>query len=161
MSGNTQWFLDWARLGGRWPIGPRPVEVGGGNGNWSGRVRAIAVDPRDANILYLGAATGGVWKTTDGGASWTPLTDAQPSLVIGSLALDPANPDIIYAGTGEGSSCVPLVRRLAVTARSVMAGGDDHRANGPRRGLRLVSPWKDNPKTRLSADDGGVRSSDS
>lgn len=94
--------------GGRWvSIGPQPTVVAGynagnsGGGNSSGRVSALAVDPRNPNVVYLGAATGGVWKTTDGGANWIPLTDDQPSLSSGAIALDPQNPDIVYVGTGE------------------------------------------------------------
>ena len=52
----------------------------------SGRVKALVVDPRNSNVVYLGAAQGGVWKTTNGGDSWTPLTDDQPSLAMGALA---------------------------------------------------------------------------
>ncbi len=62
---------------------------------------ALAVDPTNSNIVYLGGPEGGVWKTTDGGTTWTPLTDNQPSLAIGSIAIDPQNPQTIYAGTGE------------------------------------------------------------
>src|SRR5579872_3667287 len=69
----------------------------------SGRVSAILVDPRNANTIYAAGALGGVWKATDGGNTWTPLTDNQPSLAIGALAFDPSNPDIIYAGTGEAT----------------------------------------------------------
>lgn len=68
----------------------------------SGRVSAIAIDPGNANTIYLGGAQGGVWKSADDGASWMPLTDTQPSLAIGSIAIDPSNPNTIYAGTGEG-----------------------------------------------------------
>jgi photosystem II stability/assembly factor-like uncharacterized protein len=75
-------------------MGSQPVDV-------SGRVRALAIHPTDGDTVYLGAAQGGVWKTTNGGASWTPLTDNQPALAIGALAIDPANPDVVYAGTGE------------------------------------------------------------
>ncbi|HEY6391000.1 MAG TPA: IPT/TIG domain-containing protein, partial [Bryobacteraceae bacterium] len=53
------------------------------------------------NTVYMGSAAGGVWKTTDGGANWKPLTDNQPSLSNGSIALDPAHPDTVYVGTGE------------------------------------------------------------
>ena len=67
----------------------------------SGLINAVAVDPQNANVVYLGAVGGGVWKTTDGGQTWTPLTDNQPSLQIGALALDPTNPDIVYAGTSS------------------------------------------------------------
>ena len=80
-------------------IGPRPTDPGASA--TSGRVNAIAIDPRDNNVAYIGAAEGGVWKTTDGGANWTPLTDGQASLAMGAIVLDPNNPDIVYAGTGE------------------------------------------------------------
>jgi len=87
-------------------IGPQPVNVpfalvGGGPPVSSGRVTALAVDPVNSNIVYLGGAEGGVWKTTDGGTTWLPLTDAQASLAVGSIALDPSNPSIVYVGTGE------------------------------------------------------------
>jgi hypothetical protein len=92
--------------------GPGPVRFTG-NGvaykDVSGKVTAIAVDPRDpsGNVFYVGSDNGGVWKTTDGGSSYTPLTDFlnDPTLgpisaSIGALAIDPSNPDTIYAGTG-------------------------------------------------------------
>jgi photosystem II stability/assembly factor-like uncharacterized protein len=80
-------------------IGPAPVQYF--SNFFSGRVRALAVDPTNPSVVYLGAADGGVWKTTDGGQHWVPLTDTQPTLSIGSLALDPNNPNTIYVGTGE------------------------------------------------------------
>lgn len=81
-------------------IGPRPTESGT-NYVTSGRVNSIAIDPRDNNTVYIGAAEGGVWKTTDGGVNWTSLTDDQPSIATGAVALDPTNPDTVYVGTGE------------------------------------------------------------
>jgi len=68
-------------------------------------VTALAIDPRDNNTVYLGAVEGGVWKTTDGGATWKPIADDQPSLAIGSIALDPKFPDTVYVGTGEENFC--------------------------------------------------------
>ncbi len=87
-------------------VGPQPTNVppilsSGGPPQASGRVTALAVDPRNSNVVYLGAAEGGVWRTTDGGTTWTPLTDTQASLAVGSIALDPSNPDTVYVGTGE------------------------------------------------------------
>lgn len=70
----------------------------------AGRITAILVHPTNANIVYVGAAQGGVWKTTNGGDSWAPLSDQQSSLSIGAMAFDPSNPEIIYAGTGEPHS---------------------------------------------------------
>ena len=81
-------------------IGPRPTD-GGSTYVTAGRVNAIAVDPRDNNTVYMGAAEGGVWKTTDGGMSWKPLTDNEVSLANGAIAIDPQNPDTVYIGTGE------------------------------------------------------------
>ncbi|MBI1748661.1 MAG: hypothetical protein HYR55_19050 [Acidobacteria bacterium] len=82
------------------PIGPAPL-FSGLTTRLSGRINSVAVHPNDPNTIYLGTALGGVWKTTDGGKSWTPRTDDQPSLAMGSVAIDPQNPEIIYAGTGE------------------------------------------------------------
>ncbi|MCP4712406.1 MAG: hypothetical protein GY869_27605, partial [Planctomycetes bacterium] len=80
-------------------IGPAPINVTNLSGPWSGRIRSIAV--QSPSVIYIGAASGGVWKTTNAGASWTPLTDDQPSLAMGSVAIDSTNLSIIYAGTGE------------------------------------------------------------
>ncbi len=80
-------------------IGPSPLVSG--TENFSGRVPAIAVDPTNANNLFIGTADGGVWQSTDGGTTWKALTDNEPSLAIGALAIDPTNPNVIYAGTGE------------------------------------------------------------
>jgi len=90
----------------RWTeIGPSIVPNGQTFGSppmpVSGRLSTIALHPFDQNIIYIGAAQGGVWKTTNGGQSWTALTDNLPSLAMGSLAIDPRNPEIIYAATGE------------------------------------------------------------
>jgi uncharacterized protein (TIGR03437 family) len=81
-------------------IGPRPTDL---NSTYvtAGRVNAIAIDPRDNDVVYIGAAEGGVWKTTDGGINWKPLTDDQASLASGAIAIDPTNPDTVYVGTGE------------------------------------------------------------
>jgi len=67
----------------------------------SGRATCVAVDPTNSNKVYLGTAQGGVWRTLDGGATWTPLFDSAQSLSIGALALAPSNPSILYVGTGE------------------------------------------------------------
>ncbi len=70
----------------------------------SGRVTALAIDPTNANTVYAGGAYGGIWKTTDGGNTWTALTDAQASLATGSIAIDPSNHNAIYVGTGEANN---------------------------------------------------------
>jgi photosystem II stability/assembly factor-like uncharacterized protein len=83
------------------PDGPAPAAAYYGPTPYSGRATAIAVHPTDPNTVYLGTAAGGVWKTTDGGQTWTQLTDSQASLAIGAVAIDPNNPNTIFVGTGE------------------------------------------------------------
>ena len=70
----------------------------------SGRIAGIAADPADGNTLYIAAAGGGVWKTTDGGSTWNPLTDSQSTLSMGAIAVAPSNSSVIYAGTGEANN---------------------------------------------------------
>ena len=65
------------------------------------RAIAIAGVPGDPMINYIGAASGGLWKTTDGGLNWDPIFDEQDVSSIGSIAITPSNPDIVWAGTGE------------------------------------------------------------
>ena len=84
-------------------IGPSGITSGFPShwGQMSGRVRAIAVHPTDPNTVYIGAAAGGIWKTTNGGASWVNLTDNLPTLSYGAIAIDPNSPNNVYAGAGE------------------------------------------------------------
>jgi len=97
-------------VGGAWSsLGPAPT-TGGLFSPVSGRVEAIAVDPSDStgNTVLIGGAQGGVWRTTDAGATWTPVGDQNPSLAMGSIAFaNPSNPGgagVVYAGTGEQAS---------------------------------------------------------
>src|ERR1700730_6819916 len=85
-------------------IGPASLTSGSTNGLVSGRVAGIAADPTNANIIYIAPAGGGVWKTTDGGSTWTELTDTQSTLSMGAIAVAPTNPLVIYAGTGEANN---------------------------------------------------------
>ncbi len=69
--------------------------------NVNGRVKALAVHPTNPDIVYAGAASGGVWKSIDGGQTWDALWDKQQSLAIGALGIARGAPDTVYAGTGE------------------------------------------------------------
>src|SRR3989449_889628 len=68
-----------------------------------GRVAAVVGVPGDRNLYYVGAAAGGVWKTTDGGDSWEAVFKDQPTSSIGAVALAPSNPNVVWVGTGEGN----------------------------------------------------------
>jgi photosystem II stability/assembly factor-like uncharacterized protein len=85
-----------------------------GPGNVPGRTRTIVVHPSNSNIIYAGFVSGGVWKTTNGGSSWFPLKDEMENLAVCSIVMDSNNPDIIYAGTGEGYFNIDAIRGAGI-----------------------------------------------
>lgn len=87
------------------PVGASPLVVNA-NTAWSGRTISIAFHPTNPAIIYIGTANGGVWKTIDGGQTWSPKSDYQRSLAIGALAIDPNDPQRIFAGTGQYGTAV-------------------------------------------------------
>jgi photosystem II stability/assembly factor-like uncharacterized protein len=66
------------------------------------RVSALAMDPRNPNTLYAGTGGGGVFRSANGGTSWSPVNNGLNNLFVNALAMDPANPNTLYAGTGGG-----------------------------------------------------------
>ena len=74
-----------------------------GPSNIGGRCTSLAVHPHDSDIIYIGAAGGGVWRSNDAGKTWTPQWHSEPILNIGSLVIDPKSPDTVYCGTGEAN----------------------------------------------------------
>lgn len=74
-----------------------------GPAGMSGRITTIDAVVADPNTIYIGAASGGVWKTLNAGASWTPVFEDQPILNIGSIAIQQSNPSTVWVGTGEGN----------------------------------------------------------
>ncbi|MBI5022209.1 MAG: T9SS type A sorting domain-containing protein [Ignavibacteriales bacterium] len=85
-----------------------------GPSNVGGRVRSIAVDPANSNIIYAGSVSGGIWKSTNGGSGWAPISDFVSNMVIGCITIDPLNSNIIYAGTGEGYFNYDALRGIGV-----------------------------------------------
>ncbi|HET6932555.1 MAG TPA: hypothetical protein VFI45_19680, partial [Candidatus Acidoferrum sp.] len=83
-------------------IGPTPT-LGSEFGPVTGRITTIAVDPSDStgNTVLIGGAQGGIWRTTDGGLTWTAQGDQNASLAMGSIAFAPSQAGTVYAGTGE------------------------------------------------------------
>ncbi|HVZ78958.1 MAG TPA: hypothetical protein VG818_13330 [Gemmatimonadaceae bacterium] len=70
----------------------------------SGRISDLAVHPRDKATWYVAAASGGLWKTTNAGTTWMPIFDGQGSYSIGTVVLDPNNPNVVWVGTGENNA---------------------------------------------------------
>lgn len=96
-----------------------------GPANMSGRVTDLAVVPGKPAILYVAAASGGLWKSTNNGGTWTPVFDKQPVQSIGAVAVAPSRPDTIWVGTGEAN------------ARNSVSWGD-----GVYRSLDAGKTWK-------------------
>ena len=82
----------------------------GPEGNRVTSVTGVAGDP---NTYYAGAASGGLWKSTDGGIHWSPVFDSQPVSSVGALAVAPSDPNVVYAGTGG-----PFTRRHILLVRT-------------------------------------------
>lgn len=97
--------IDPQALGAWSPLGP---------GNIGGRTRALLINPNNPNVMYAAGVAGGVWKSTSGGSSWTALADLLPNIAVCSLAFDTANPEVIYAGTGEGFFASDNVRGAGI-----------------------------------------------
>ncbi|HEV2762885.1 MAG TPA: hypothetical protein VGV38_07820, partial [Pyrinomonadaceae bacterium] len=74
-----------------------------GPGNMGGRVADVEGVPGNPHLVYVASASGGLWKTTNGGTRWTSVFDRQGTLSIGDIALEPGNPDVIWVGTGESA----------------------------------------------------------
>src|SRR4051812_32792051 len=74
-----------------------------GPANMSGRITDIAVVESNPNVMYVAAATGGVWKTSDGGKHWAAVFDQAGSLCIGAVCVSQSHPDVVWVGTGEGN----------------------------------------------------------
>ena len=89
------------QLNPKWMKGIAPRNIG--PGGMSGRVTAIDVVNNQSDIIYVGTASGGIWKSTSGGVNWTPLFEDQVTASIGAIAIQQSNPDVIWVGTGEGN----------------------------------------------------------
>lgn len=72
-----------------------------GPGNIGGRMRSIVIHPTDPNKMWVGSVSGGIWKSTNAGTLWSPVNDFMANLAVSTMVIDPTNPSVMYAGTGE------------------------------------------------------------
>jgi hypothetical protein len=122
------------------PIGPAPLPNGQTDTVTTpvnGRVTCVAIHPTNIDIVYVGTAQSGVYRTLNGGQTWTPILDSAQTLAIGAITIDPVTPSTIFVGTGEGNlgldnfEGVGVYRILnADTATPTVQGPFESRTNG-------------------------------
>lgn len=93
---------------------PRAMWFPLGPTNLAGRILALEFDPTNAAVCYAGGADGGVWKTTNSGASWLPMSDELLSIAVGGIAVCPTNHNVVVIGTGEGTNNIDRVSGIGV-----------------------------------------------
>jgi photosystem II stability/assembly factor-like uncharacterized protein len=109
-----------AGTSGNWRyIGHNSVPITGG----AGRINVVRIHPLDPNIIYVGAACGGVWNSLDGGQTWATTTDFLSSISIADIAIDPVNPDNIFIATGDGNGYVAGPGHTKAFFGGLYAGG--------------------------------------
>ncbi|MEW6130617.1 MAG: C25 family cysteine peptidase [Acidobacteriota bacterium] len=94
-------------------IGPNAWEWLG-PGNIGGRIRAIVIHPTEPNKMWIGSVSGGIWHTTNSGSGWQPVNDFMANLAVTTMVIDPTNPSIMYAGTGEGFGNIDAIQGAGI-----------------------------------------------
>jgi len=127
-----------------------------GPGAMSGRITAIAADPTHPEVIYAGAASGGVWRSKSGGTAWEPIFDQAPTQGVGSIAINPRNPDEIWVGTGEGNP--RNSQNFGVGIFKTINGGKDWVCMGLQntRTIHRVVLHRDNPDLIFAASLGSA-----
>lgn len=127
--------------------------------SWSagqGRVNAIAVDPNNSNTYYVGAPAGGIWKSTDAGVNWSPLTDYLPQIGVSGIAIDHNDSNTIYIATGDDDNS----DSFSVGVRKSTDGGQTWNATGSMVGnpqkMNEIYIHPSNSNTILVATSTGV-----
>ncbi|MBP9109482.1 MAG: hypothetical protein KBF83_07990 [Pyrinomonadaceae bacterium] len=94
-----------AGIGTTWTqLGPAPTSGNGPGGVVSGRINAIAISPANTQLILVAGATGGIWRSTNGGTTFVPVTDSLVDLAVGTIAFAPSDPNIVYAGLGDSDN---------------------------------------------------------
>jgi len=139
-----------------------------GPGNIGGRIRALATVPGQPSVLYAGSVGGGIWRTSNAGASWSPLDGFAATLSVSSIIVDPTNTNVLYAGTGEGFYNIDAIRGAGIF-KSIDGGlswyalpSTSPSVNENWRYVNRLTIKPDDPRVLLAATGGGIyRSTDS
>lgn len=127
--------------------------------NIGGRTRSLLIDPTNTNRMWAGAVSGGVWRSLDGGINWAPVNDFAGNLAVCCLAMEPGNPQVLYAGTGEGYYNSDAVRGIGVF-RSLDGGSTWQQlpSTANWRWVNRLAVSAANPNVILAAvrDPGGI-----
>ena len=140
-------------------LGPTPIPNGqtqGVTSSVSGRSTAIAIDPVNENRVYFGTAQGGVYRTLDGGATWTQIFDNNKTSAIGALALDAAN-GRLYVGTGEANGSADSFGGVGLFRIDNVNGFPSQ--TGPINPVRNYNDASNNPVSVPSLRDVPLRAS--
>lgn len=145
------------RTQGDWkPMGPTQIPVNNtGQINGMGRINSIALHPSDTNVIFVGSAAGGIWKTINGGQTWSVNTDSLPTLGVSAIAIHPNNPSVMYFGSGDRDASDAAGFGVF---KSTNGGGSWTISNtgmGSRTvGKLIIDPA--NPNVLLAACNGGI-----
>jgi len=142
---------------GNWTIQGPTTYVGNNTGQPTGmgRVNAIAFHPTDANTIFVGSPSGGFWKTTDGGNTWSNLSSNLPTIGVSSILVHPTDPNIIYIGSGDrdAGSAIPLGVFKSTDGGSTWTQINSTMGN-VTVGAMLMLP--SDPNTIIAATSGGI-----
>ena len=142
---------------GDWkPMGPTALPTNNtGQMNGMGRVNAIAFHPTDSNTFFVGAAAGGIWKTTNGGATWSVNSDSLPTLGVSAIAVTKSNPSVMYFGSGDRDAGDAVGYGVFKSTNAGASWSISNSGMGNRTvGKLIIDP--NNASTLLAACNGGI-----
>ena len=142
---------------GNWKrFGPNALPINNtGQMNGMGRVNAVAIHPTDSNTIYAGAAAGGIWKSIDGGNSWTVNSDSLPTLGVSAIAITKQNPNIMYFGSGDRDAGDAAGYGVFKSTNAGTTWFIQNTGMGNRKvGRLIIDP--NNPNVLIAACEGGI-----
>lgn len=141
---------DWKEIG--------PVQIPANNTgqiNGMGRINAVALHPADSNTIFVGAAAGGIWKSTNGGQTWSVNTDVLPTLGVSAIAITPSNPSVMYFGSGDRDASDAAGFGVFKSSNGGSSWASSNTGMGNRTVSRLIID-PNNANILLAACNGGI-----